>query len=133
MDVVLLDYDLGDEQGSSFLDEANRAGFSGRVLMVTAGMSDAGTLRALEGGAARYLSQHSPPAQLVEAIQKVMNGEVWLDSKAVRSLIAGANSKSEEQRTAQPLSARERTVLKSVFEVSRTRRSPLCCRFRKAL
>jgi DNA-binding NarL/FixJ family response regulator len=45
-----------------------------------------------------------------------MNGEVWLDSKAVRSLIAGANNKSEEQRTAQPLTVRERTVLKYVFE-----------------
>jgi DNA-binding NarL/FixJ family response regulator len=116
VDVVLLDYDLGDEQGSSFLDEAKRIGFSGRVLMVTAGMSDAGTLRALEGGAAGIFLKHSPPAQLVEAIQKVMNGEVWLDSKAVRSLIAGATSKSEEQRTSQPLTARERTVLKSVFE-----------------
>ncbi len=116
VDLVLLDYDLGDEQGSSFLEESKRIGFAGRVLMVTAGMSDAGTLRALEGGAAGIFLKHSPPAQLIEAIPKVMSGEVWLDSKAVRSLIAGANSKSEEQRTAQPLSARERTVLKAVFE-----------------
>jgi DNA-binding NarL/FixJ family response regulator len=116
VDMVLLDYDLGDEQGSSFLTEAKKAGFAGKILMVTAGMSDAGTLRALEGGAAGIFLKHSPPAQLVEAIEKVMNGEVWLDSKAVRSLIAGANSKSEEQRTSQPLSPRERTVLKSVFE-----------------
>jgi DNA-binding NarL/FixJ family response regulator len=116
VDLVLLDYDLGDEQGSGFLAEAKRQGFTGKILMVTAGMSDAGTLRALEGGAAGIFLKHSPPAQLVEAIEKVMNGEVWLDSKAVRSLIAGANSKSEEQRTSQPLSSRERTVLKSVFE-----------------
>jgi len=115
-DLVLLDYDLGDEQGSSFLAESKRTGFTGKILMVTAGMSDAGTLRAMEGGASGIFLKHSPPAQLVEAIEKVMNGEVWLDSKAVRSLIAGANSKSDEQRTAQPLTPRERTVLKSVFE-----------------
>jgi DNA-binding NarL/FixJ family response regulator len=116
VDLVLLDYDLGDEQGSGFLAEAKQAGFEGKILMVTAGMSDAGTLRALESGVAGIFLKHSPPAQLVEAIQKVMSGEVWLDSKAVRSLIAGANSKSEEQRTAQPLTPRERAVLKSVFE-----------------
>ncbi len=116
VDLVLLDYDLGDEQGSSFLVQSKASGFTGRVLMVTAGMSDTGTLRALEDGAAGIFLKHSPPSQLVEAIEKVMNGEVWLDSKAVRSLIAGANSKSEEQRTSQPLSTRERAVLKSVFE-----------------
>jgi DNA-binding NarL/FixJ family response regulator len=116
VDLVLLDYDLGDEQGSSFLIEASHIGFAGKILMVTAGMSDIGTLRAMENGASGIFLKHSPPAQLIEAIEKVMSGEVSLDSKAVRSLIAGANSKSDEQRTAQPLSARERTVLKSVFE-----------------
>src|SRR5271154_2160942 len=35
VDLVLLDYDLGDEQGSSFLAESKRIGFTGRVLMVT--------------------------------------------------------------------------------------------------
>jgi DNA-binding NarL/FixJ family response regulator len=54
VDLVLLDYDLGDEQGSGFLAEAKRQGFTGKILMVTAGMSDAGTLRALEGGAAGF-------------------------------------------------------------------------------
>ena len=50
VDVVLLDYDLGDEQGSAFLEEAKRRRFEGRILMVTAGMDDAGTLRAFETG-----------------------------------------------------------------------------------
>jgi DNA-binding NarL/FixJ family response regulator len=115
-DIVLLDYDLGEEQGSLFLDGAKAAGFTGRVLMVTAGMSDAGTLKALETGASGIFLKHSPPAQLVEAIHKVMAGEVWLDPRAVRSLVAGAAGKSEEQRASQPLSPRERAVLKGVFE-----------------
>ena len=116
IDVVLLDYDLGEEQGSSFLESTKKKGFTGRILMVTAGMSDAGTLRALESGAAGIFLKHSPPAQLVEAIYKVMSGEMWLDSRAVRSLVAGASGKSEEQRASQPLSQRERAVLKGVFE-----------------
>ncbi len=116
IDVVLLDYDLGEQQGLSFLESAKQKRFAGRILMVTAGMSDAGTLRALEGGAAGIFLKHSPPAQLVEAIYKVMSGEMWLDSRAVRSLVAGASGKSEEQRNAQPLSERERAVLKGVFE-----------------
>jgi len=116
IDVVLLDYDLGEEQGSSFLDAAKQKGFAGRVLMVTAGMTDAGTLRALESGAAGIFLKHSPPAQLVEAIHKVAGGEMWMDSRALRSLVAGASGKSEEERSVQPLTARERVVLKGVFE-----------------
>src|SRR5580693_3820570 len=47
-DIVLLDYDLGEEQGSAALDEIRKRGYQGRILMVTAGMSDAVTVRVLE-------------------------------------------------------------------------------------
>src|SRR5579872_5408675 len=44
VDIVLLDYDLGEEQGSVFLEGAKKKGFEGRILMVTAGMSDVETV-----------------------------------------------------------------------------------------
>ena len=116
IDLVLLDYDLGDEQGTNFLSAAQRQGFTGRVLVVTAGMSDAGTVRAMEDGAAGIFLKHSPPSQLVEAIHRVMKGEVWLDTRAVRALVAGAHGRSGGQRPSDSLSARERLVLRSVFE-----------------
>jgi DNA-binding NarL/FixJ family response regulator len=116
IDVVLLDYDLGDEQGSGFLEESRRRGFAGRILMVTAGMTDGGTLRAFEAGSSGVFLKHSPPGQLVEAIHKVARGEMWLDSRAVQALVAGASAKSSEQDASESLSARERLVLKSVFE-----------------
>ena len=116
VDLVLLDYDLGEEQGDVFLAQSKRAGFAGRVLMVTAGMSDADTLRSLENGAAGIFLKHSPPAQLVEAVYRVMAGEPWLDPKAIRSLVSGASGKSQEKRGLQPLSERERSVLKSILE-----------------
>jgi len=116
VDVVLLDYDLGDEQGTTFLEEARQRRFAGRILMVTAGMNDTGTLRAFEGGAAGMFLKHSPPAQLIEAIHKVVHGDMWLDSRAVRSLVAGAHEKSEGRQAVQALTTRERSVLKSVFE-----------------
>jgi DNA-binding NarL/FixJ family response regulator len=116
IDLVLLDYDLGHESGTAFLTGAQRLEFTGKVLMVTAGMSDAGTLRAMEDGAAGIFLKHSPPSQLVEAIHNVMKGEVWLDSKAVRALVAGAHGRSGERTPSGELSARERSVLRSVFE-----------------
>jgi two-component system, NarL family, nitrate/nitrite response regulator NarL len=115
-DIVLLDYDLGEEQGSVALAEIRKHGFKGRVLMVTAGMSDAATVRMLESGSEGIFLKHSSPAQLVEAIRRMIAGEPWLDPRAMRSLIAGATGKSEEQRSTQVLTQRERFVLQGVFE-----------------
>jgi DNA-binding NarL/FixJ family response regulator len=116
VDVVLLDYDLGDEQGTAFIEEAKRRAFEGRILMVTAGMTDSGTLRSFENGSAGVFLKHSPPAQLVEAIHKVANGEMWLDSRAVPSLVSGATARSGRQQEGDSLNVRERAVLKAVFE-----------------
>jgi DNA-binding NarL/FixJ family response regulator len=115
-DIILLDYDLGEEQGTAALDEIRKHGFKGRVLMVTAGMSDAATVRVLESGSEGIFLKHSSPAQLVDAIRRMVAGEPWLDPRAMRSLIAGATGKSEEQRSSQVLTARERFVLQGVFE-----------------
>jgi DNA-binding NarL/FixJ family response regulator len=115
-DIILLDYDLGEEQGAVALDEIRKNGFQGRVLMVTAGMSDAATVRVLESGSQGIFLKHSSPAQLVEAIHRMVAGEPWLDPRAMRSLIAGATGKSEEQRSTQVFTPREKFVLQGVFE-----------------
>jgi two-component system, NarL family, nitrate/nitrite response regulator NarL len=115
-DIILLDYDLGEDQGADALTAIRKEGYTGRILMVTAGMSDAVTVRVLEGGSEGIFLKHSSPAQLVEAIRKLVAGEAWLDPRAMRSVIAGATGKSEEQRASQGLTARERSVLGGVFE-----------------
>ena len=116
IDVVLLDYDLGHEQGTLFLDRARGLGFAGRILMVTAGMSDAVMLRALENGSSGVFLKHSPPSRLVDAIRKVVAGEVWLDPAVTRSIIAAATGNAAAPRRTQGLTQREQAVLKGVFE-----------------
>ena len=98
VDLVLLDYDLETEQGSRFLEEAKRRGSMPKVLMVTAGMTSAGMLSVMEEGASGIFLKHSPPGQLAEAIRRVMKGEMWLDPRAVKPVIAGA-ARSAEQRS----------------------------------
>jgi DNA-binding NarL/FixJ family response regulator len=115
-DIVLLDYDLGETTGAQFLEEAKNKGFRGRILMVTAGMVDDAALRAMDGGAAGIFLKYSPPAELIQAIHRVMNGDMWLDPKAVRGVVAGAEAKRDETRAGQPLTSREKAVLKGVFE-----------------
>jgi DNA-binding NarL/FixJ family response regulator len=115
IDLVLLDYDLGEKPGTQFLEESKRCGFSGPVLMVTGGMADAVMLRALENGASGVFLKSSPLAELTQAIGRVMKGETWIDSGMVKALLADANRRSNEARQ-ESLSARERSVLRCVFE-----------------
>src|SRR6516225_7624180 len=51
VDIVLLDSDLGDDRGSQFISSARRLGFTGKILMVTAGMSAKEASSALQLGA----------------------------------------------------------------------------------
>ena len=55
VDVVLLDYDLGDENGLAFLDRAKATSAPARILMVTAGMTDQRAVARLRRGASRAL------------------------------------------------------------------------------
>ena len=116
IDVVLLDYDLGQEQGTQFLEGVKKTSFTGRILMVTAGMGDAVMLRALDQGCSGIFLKHSPPSRLVEAIRKVAAGEVWLDPAVTRSIIAAATGNAAAPPRAQALTQRELAVLKGVFE-----------------
>lgn len=115
-DVILLDYDLDGEHGTQFLDKAEARGFKGKVLMVTAGMPNTAVLQVFERGISGIFLKQAPPAELVEAIHKITSGEIWLDWRTVRPLIDGVSRRAEEQRIQPSLSAREREVLRGVFE-----------------
>jgi two-component system nitrate/nitrite response regulator NarL len=115
-DVILLDYDLGEEQGSNFLSKLKSHHRDAKILMVTAGMSDAVTLRIMEEGASGVVLKHSSLDQLVTAIHRVMAGELWLDTGAVRALVAGKSEQSEPGQRTRSLTQRQLEVLKGILD-----------------
>jgi DNA-binding NarL/FixJ family response regulator len=115
VDIVLLDYDLGTEHGFEFIRKARDAGYAGRIFIVTAGMSDADSVRALGHGVCAIFLKTSPPEQLSEAIRKVMAGETWIDQRCIHALVRAVDRSGEVERRRQ-LTDRERDVLKGVFE-----------------
>jgi DNA-binding NarL/FixJ family response regulator len=115
IDLVLLDYDLGEENGLQFIGKAREAGYAGRIFIVTAGMSDAESVRALGLGVCGIFLKHSSPALLADAIRKVMAGETWIDQRCVQALVRAVDRTGEREQRRR-LSERERAVLKSVSE-----------------
>jgi DNA-binding NarL/FixJ family response regulator len=115
VDVVLLDFDLGEKNGLQFFRTFREQAFSGKILMVTAGMSDADMHRALKEGAAGIFLKHNPPADLITAIGRVAHGGTWIDSGSLQSLAQSSTARAAAQ-SVPVLSAREQAVLKGVFE-----------------
>jgi two-component system, NarL family, nitrate/nitrite response regulator NarL len=115
-DVMLLDYDLGEEQGSSLLSEIKRLHPDLKVLMVTAGMTDEATLRVIEAGASGIFMKHSNPDELVSAIHRVARNEMWLDTGAVRSLVAARSVQTERMEHSRALTTRQIEVLRGILD-----------------
>jgi two-component system, NarL family, nitrate/nitrite response regulator NarL len=115
VDLVLLDYDLGNDRAPRFLDELRTLNLNPKVLMVTAGMSPSESAQILRQGASGIFLKHSSPALLAEAIRKVHAGETWIDQHALRDLVDAA-ARPEPQPDRKDLTGRERQVLRAVFE-----------------
>jgi two-component system, NarL family, nitrate/nitrite response regulator NarL len=115
VDLVLLDYDLNRDHGAQFITTARRAGFKGRFLMVTAGMTAKESSVALKLGASGIFLKDNSPGSLANAIRQVIAGDMWLDPKVIQ-LMAEEVQQSEDVNPLPPLTEREQQVLQSVFE-----------------
>ena len=113
IDLVLLDHDLGAERASHCLPAARQAGFQGRVLVVTAWITENEARRLLRQGVSGIFLKHAPLEELREAIRITMAGGVFLDSSFART----AEKPAEDQPKAPALfNDRQRRVLRAVLE-----------------
>jgi DNA-binding NarL/FixJ family response regulator len=115
VDIVLLDYDLGEDHGSHFISSARRSGYTGKVLMVTAGMTANESSAALHLGASGIFLKHNSPGTLAKAVRLIMGGEIWVDPKVIQ-LMADRVDQREEERVSPLLTEREQQVLHGIFE-----------------
>jgi DNA-binding NarL/FixJ family response regulator len=113
-DIVLLDHDLGAERASQFLPAARQLGFTGRVLIVTAWVSDTEARRLLRQGVSGIFVKENPLNVFAESIRAVRAGDTWLDQR-YRNL--GADEQGAEQPESGPrFNERQRKVLRFVLE-----------------
>jgi len=115
IDIVLLDFDLGEGDGGQFLRLAKEQGFQGKVLVVTAGV-DAGVAAGLmRSGISGVFRKQDSAASLTQAIRDVMAGKVWLDQEELQAALTAEAGTTKDNRT-QSFTEREQHVLSCVFE-----------------
>ena len=114
IDIVLLDYDLGESDGREFLRLAKIQGFKGKVLVVTAGLDQPAVSELIRSGVAGIFRKHDSAALLAQGIRDVVSGKVWLDQEQLQ--IALNHQLTSAKNQASPFTERERQVLAYVFE-----------------
>jgi len=114
VDVVLLDYDLGNTRGTDVLTQIRQLAPQTRVLMLTAGLSEPVARQVIALGASGiFLKQHSP-TELGKCIRQVYEGWSWLDQDYLRAIFSGQQNEAASERPR--FTQREREVLRGVFE-----------------
>jgi two-component system nitrate/nitrite response regulator NarL len=117
IDLVLLDFDLGQHDGLDFIRMIERLHFKGKVLLVTASIGDADAASLIRHGIAGIIPKHNSPALLAEAIRDVLSGRAWFEPDHLYKIMARAGSINEKRQTpTDKLTNRERQVLLFVFD-----------------
>jgi DNA-binding NarL/FixJ family response regulator len=126
-DVILLEPDLGPEDGLECIRHLRNAAPASRLLVVT-GIRDSHVHRqAIRLGAAGVLVKDRGPELLIRAIERVHAGESWLERTTTASLLAElADSLSPGEfsplaMTISQLTDRERDVIALIAEGLRNR------------
>jgi two-component system nitrate/nitrite response regulator NarL len=113
-DVVLLDVDLGQERAIEFVQQARQHGYEGRILVVTAGVSDPEAVQLVRNGISGILHKHNQPEALCDVIRLVATGEVFLEQRYLKPLFQTVTP--GEGDTLPRLTDREVKLLRFLFQ-----------------
>jgi DNA-binding NarL/FixJ family response regulator len=117
--LILLDIDLGAENGLDLLPELRLNALDARVLILTGLTDDATHRQAARLGAAGLVLKQNAAEVLLKAIKKVHEGEIWLDRSVMSNLLNEINRPDKfdpDEAKMASLTAREREVIALIAE-----------------
>ena len=121
-DMIVLDLDLGGKSGLDFLAEVLATAPTARVLILTGVRDPDLHRRAVHLGALGLVMKENAAAVLLEAIEKVAAGEIWLEpaltARVLREMTRprGAAARDPEAAKIALLTPREREVIPLIGE-----------------
>src|SRR5689334_5722471 len=97
VDIVLLDFDLGQRDGAQFLRSARERGYAGKVLVVTAGVEKEEAEALIRSGISGIFTKNNSAALLAEGIRDVMAGKLWVENELLQELASGKRHAAESR------------------------------------
>ncbi len=115
-DVIVLDLLMPRVGGVQAIVEMRRENPGARILVVTSATDDEHVFSALQAGALGYMLKDAPPETLIQAIHDVYRGETVLHPIVARKVVQRLGKASAAPPAADPLTSRERDVLKGIVQ-----------------
>jgi two-component system, NarL family, nitrate/nitrite response regulator NarL len=111
VDVLILDYDLGEHTAVHMMEQLRAVDWGGKVLLVTAGLPDRDALQLIRLGISGIFHKHHPPEALERCIREVAQGQVLIEQRYLQSLLS-----ANESKAAPVLTPRERQIMRFLLE-----------------
>jgi DNA-binding NarL/FixJ family response regulator len=138
-DVVLLDLDLGTENGLHFVADLVQKFRPCKVLVLTAIHDTQAHLAAVAAGASGVVVKEQAPETLLQAIETVHSGEGWM-GRSLMAAVMGRFSREDSGEQKDPeagkiasLTPREREIVTLVSDGFNGEKIANSCEFRKRL
>ena len=112
VDVLIVDYDLGEESAMALVRDLRARSYPARILLVTAGLPHQDALELMRLGISGIMHKQHTPEELQKSIVDVAGGAVHIEQRYLQSIIESATERSPRPR----LTAREREVVRLLLE-----------------
>lgn len=112
-DILLIDVQMPRLTGLQILKTLRSRGDTTPIILLTASLTSAEAIEAMQLGVNGLVLKESAPQQLLQCLESVRSGERWLDPEAtLRALQYATNQTAEPAKS--PLSAREIDLVRLV-------------------
>lgn len=112
VDVIILDYDLGEDTAVPLVRTLREREYAGRILLVTAGLPNHDALELVRLGISGIVHKQHSPQELLRSILEVAGGKVFIEQRYLQSLLETAAHQPSRPR----LTPRERDVMRLLLE-----------------
>jgi len=115
-DILLLDITMPRKTGLEIIEQVLEKSPSTKILIISVHKANAYVLKALQSGVKGYLSKENAADDLLQALRKIVSGQVYLDAQASDYLLKKVSKPQEEMAAQSLLTDRETDVLRLVAE-----------------
>ncbi|ACV26760.1 two-component system response regulator NarL [Kangiella koreensis] len=115
-DLIMLDLNMKGLNGVETLKAIKQTGVKAKVIMFTVSDAEADVLQALKAGVDGYVLKDSEPEELIQYINKSMQGELVISAPLTQILAKSFRPKAEKEEFLEALTNRETQILRYISQ-----------------